>query len=122
MPQTLLPFQNRTYPLFYRDRIETHTIYSDKIYVIGFRNLLIFSSVVKTELATEGADTMNIGSLLDAARSDTRRSHANNIKKAIGDWHSFSPGPSKQATSPWGWDHAECARLLCPPTIEWNET
>jgi len=63
-------------------------------------------------------------SLMEEARNDTRRSHSNSVKKAlaIGDWHDFSPGPSKKPPSPWGWDHNQCARMLCPPTIEWNET
>jgi len=99
----------------------SHTADRDKTYVNSFRSLVTFSPTVRTELAREGSDAANITSLLDTARNDTRRSHASSVKKAIGDWHSFSPGPSKNPSSVWGWDHDECARLLCPPTIEWNE-
>ena len=100
----------------------THKIGRDQPYVKSFRTLLAFSSTVKAELAKEDRDLTNVASLLEMARSDTRRSHANAVKKAVGDWHTFSPSYSKKPFSPWGWDHNECARLLCPPDIEWNET
>jgi len=105
------------------DRVTTaHMLDRDQTYANCFRNLLVFSSTVKAELAREGSNTAKIASLLEEARSSTKRSHANSVKKAIGDWHTFSPGPSKKPSSPWGWNHEECARMLCPPTIEWNET
>ena len=107
------------FPIF--NSITSHTADRDKTYVNSFRSLVAFSPAVRTELAREGSDAVNIASLLDVARNDTRRSHASSVKKAIGDWHSFSPGLSKNPSSLWGWDHDECARLLCPPTIEWNE-
>ena len=91
------------------------------MYADSFHNLLTFSSTVKAELAREGSDKEKVGSLLDAARSDTRRSHSSAVKRSVGDWHNFSPGLSKKDSSPQGWDHDECARLLCPPSIEWNE-
>jgi len=119
--QIPLPFQNRTYLQPHDHYFTAHTPDRDKTNVIRFRELLVFSLIVRTQLAKESSDTAKIASLLDAARSDTRRSHASSVRKAIGDWHSFSPRLSKKPTAPRGWDHAECARLLCPPTIEWNE-
>jgi len=119
--QIPLPFRNRTCSKSHYHNLIAHAPDRDKINVIRFRELLAFLSIVRTELAKESSDTAKIASLLDAARSDTRRSHANSVKKSIGDWHSFNPGLSKKPTAPWGWDHKECARLLCPLTIEWNE-
>ena len=107
------------FPIF--GSVTSHTADRDKTYVNSFRSLVTFSPAVRTELARESSDAVHIASLLDVARNDTRRSHASSVKKAIGDWHSFSPGPSKNPSSLWGWDHDECGRLLCPPTIEWNE-
>ena len=122
VPQIPLHFQKCTYFLFYH-HTQTHTIANrDQAYINSFRNLLTFSPVVKTKLATEGSDKEKIGTLLDTARSSTRRSNASSIKDAIGNWHDFSPGLSKKKDSTRGWDHDECARLLCPPTITWNDT
>ena len=100
----------------------THKMDRDQPYVKSFRTLLAFSSTIKAELAKEDHDLTGVTSLLETARSDTRRSHASSVKKAVGDWHAFSPSYSKKPFSLWGWDHDECARLLCPPDIEWNET
>ncbi|KAF9784625.1 hypothetical protein BJ322DRAFT_1109335 [Thelephora terrestris] len=94
---------------------------ADQPYVNAFRDLLAFSTTVKSEIVKEESDKEKIGTLLDTARGDTKRSHASAVKISIGDWHHFSPGLSKKSSSPRGWDHDECARLLCPPTIEWNE-
>ena len=94
---------------------------SDRAYVNSFQKLLAFSSTMKDEITREGSDRTKTVSLLEAAQSDTRRSQAGAVKKSIGDWHSFSPGLSKSKDAPRGWDHDECARLLCPPPIEWNE-
>ena len=103
--------------------VTTNDSYIDreKVYVDSFRKLLAFSSTVKAELAKEGGDPMSVASLLDAARSDTRRVHSSTVKRVIGDWHTFSPGPSKKHSSPWGWDHDECMRMLCPMALEWND-
>ena len=94
----------------------------ERTYVESFQNLLAFSSVVKDEISGGDNGSTKIGSLLEAARGDTRRTHSGSVKKSIGDWHSFSPGLSKQKEMPRGWDHDECGRLLCPPSIEWNDT
>jgi len=108
-------------PIFF-DRLLTYNVMnSDKPYVNSFRNLLMFSPIVKAQLADSPSDKGKIRSLLDAARDSTRRSHASAVKTSIGDWHEFSPGLSRKPSSPIGWEHDECARLLCPPTIEWND-
>jgi hypothetical protein len=111
---------NRVYSCFVFSVMVT-TSDRDKTYVTCFRALVAFSPTARTELAKEDCDIENVASLLDSARGDTRRSHASSVKKAIGDWHTFNPGYSKKPGSCWGWDHDECARLLCPPDIEWNE-
>jgi len=104
------------------DRVPTHSMANrDQQYVNSFRDLLTFSPTVKAELAQGGSDKVRIRTLLDAARNDTKRSHASAVKNSIGDWHSFNPGLSKKPSSLTGWDHDECARLLCPPNIEWND-
>ena len=88
---------------------------------MSFRTLIAFSPVVGAEIARANGNVSKIGTLLETARGDTRRSHASAVKDAIGNWHTFSPGLSRKKGAPWGWDHSECARLLCPPSIEWNE-
>lgn len=76
---------------------------------------------MRDEVTRVGNTTAKTSSLLEVARSATRRSHASAVKDSIGNWHSFSPGLSKKKDEPRGWGHDECARLLCPPSIEWNE-
>jgi len=93
----------------------------DGTYVNSFRKLVAFSPVVQNEIARGATNAARIGTLLAVARADTLRSHASAVKGAIGNWHDFSPGLSKKKDNPSGWDHKECARLLCPPSIEWND-
>jgi len=116
--QTSLHFQRCTCFLFCSHVSSQYPPNRDQAYVDSFRTLLTFSLTVRDEIAREGSNTAKIGTLLETARGDTRRSQASGIKKSIGDWHVFSPGLSK--TGLRGWDHSECARLLCPPSIEWN--
>ena len=97
------------------------TVNSDRGYVNSFRKLIAFSSVVKDKIARGGPNSVNVRILLEMARSDTRWSHASAVKDSIGNWHIFTPGLSKKKNAPWGFDHIECARLLCPPSVEWNE-
>jgi len=97
-------------------------INSDRPYVESFHKLMAFSSAVKDEVTRrEASNATNVGILLEAARGDTRRSHASAVKDSIGNWHAFNPGLTKKKDALWGFDHIECARLLCPPTTEWNE-
>ena len=98
-----------------------HPLPPVRAYVAAFRTLLVFSPVVSDEIAREGNDTTGIGSFLEAARSSTRRSHSTAVKDLIGNWHHFNPALMRMKDSHRGWEHEECARLLSPPFIEWNE-
>ena len=105
--------------LFYNYTVADTPENREKAYVTAFRSLLAFSPTVKTELSRTDSDRRRIASLLEAARGDTRRSHATTVKKPVGGWHIFSPGHTEKG--PWGWFHDECGRLLCPPNIEWDD-
>jgi len=122
MPQIPLPSQNRTYSLSIDCVTMADMLDRDRTYTNSFRNLLAFSPTVRTELAREGSNTpkTKIASLLEDSQSGTKRSHANSVKTAIRDCHTFNTGPSKGPLLPWGRSHEEHVRILCPSTM-WNE-